>query len=360
MRIKIKLALLVLVLVFFSLSGRNTIHAQIATSGDWIGIFAPNDPDPILQGNSAVKPAYDWKYVDCDQTLAGPPTNYGDCVFTMPSTPGNYEFRMYANDTNVRMGTYGFSVIQSQGFGGTLCPIAPRAEGLISTQEDIEGFFGNFTGQCITNPQALYVPFKIPTYDELKTIFYIQIRTDSNKVKHPTISGDKSQTDIPFDGSLDHVYNLSDDLNISGNAAGPKSGVVFVDGDLRFTQDYTYGTGTTGTVFVVKGNISIDATVKTIGAVLISEGIICTSTPATGMLNLNQDCSGLVASGTNNLTVNGNLVSLSQTIVTPIRFRRNLADNYTGAAERVNLQPKYFVILRHLFSQTLQITTEVN
>lgn len=336
----------------------NNVFAQIATSRDWIGLYPEGAPDGTA-GNPK-QGAVEWKYVNCSQT-AGLPANYGECTFTMPPTPGNYEFRMYANDGNVRMGTYAISVVQTQGFGGTLCPIAPRAEGLISTNEEIKGFFGNFTGQCITNPQALYVPFKIPTYDELKVIFYNQVKTDAFKTKHVSLLGDKSQSSIPFDTSLDHIYHLADNLNMSGNVTGTKSGVVFVEKDLRFTADYTYGTGSTGTVFVVKGNISIDANVRTINAVLISEKIICTSTPASGMASLDADCTGLVPSGTNDLTVNGNLISLSQdpSILNPIRFRRTLDDN-SQASEKVNQQAKYFIILKNLFSQTLQITTEVN
>lgn len=177
-------------------------------------------------------------------------------------------------------------------------------------------------------------------------------------VEKDTLEGDKSQTNIPFDTNCDHIYQISGNLNISGNNVGSKSGVVFVDGNLNFTENYTYGSATEGSVFVVSGDVNIYKDVTSIDAVIISNGIICTAF----------DFGTSLCPGTNivtlPLTVNGSLISIKQPDPTeinpqePIRFRRSLLDN-NPPAETINHQVKYLVILRKLFSDTWQKWSEI-
>ena len=58
------------------------------TSADWLGLYQPG----------AAEGAYlDWFYAGtCTQSAGGPASPTGSCNVTMPSTPGTYEFRLYA------------------------------------------------------------------------------------------------------------------------------------------------------------------------------------------------------------------------------------------------------------------------
>ena len=172
-----------------------------------------------------------------------------------------------------------------------------------------------------------------------------------------------------------HIYLIEGNLTVSGNNSGTQSGVVFVDGNLTFTGNYCYGatgattgagdncssasspSGTIGAVFIVRGDLNIAPSVTRIDAVLISEGIIYTA---------GAGCSlpAPATPGTNSqLVINGSLISLKQPPITDpnasyIRFCRKLSNN-TLAAEIINHQPKYVVILRHLLSDTLQRWSEI-
>lgn len=166
-----------------------------------------------------------------------------------------------------------------------------------------------------------------------------------------------NQNCIPFDGSTDHIYLINGDLTVNGNNTGTNSGVVFVEGNLNFNQNYTYGSALTGTVFVVSGDVNIHIDVTRIDAVIISNGIICTA------------FDGGICPGSNivaqPLIINGSLISIKQPNPAdinppplPIRFRRSLAVN-SAAAEIINHQVKYLVILRNLFSDTWQKWSEI-
>lgn len=175
--------------------------------------------------------------------------------------------------------------------------------------------------------------------------------------KHPILTGDKTQANIPFDGTTDHIYHITGNLTISGNNAGTRTGVVFVSDNLNITGNYFYGSSsvtgpvapTIGTVFVVKSNVNIHKDVTRIDAVIISEGIICTAYDGTS-------CPANVSAS--QLTINGSLISINQTDAVSIKFHRSLADN-TQPAEKINHQVKYLVILKDLYSDTLQKWSEV-
>ena len=84
-----------------SVSAQAGTTATIAIAGgpgnttDWIGLYHPGD------ANSAF---INWLYDDsCTKTAGGSSLSSGSCSFTMPSTAGTYELRLFTHD--------GFSVL---------------------------------------------------------------------------------------------------------------------------------------------------------------------------------------------------------------------------------------------------------
>lgn len=280
--------------------------AEIATVRDWIGLFHVGDG-----GNSKSNTiSNSWVYTsNCSQTAPGASAvpqlnrngispNPSPCTFTVSPAPapGTYEFRMYANNEET-------------------------ADALIDKKTVI---FGN-----VSDP--------IP----------------------PSIS--------------DRIYHITGNLTINSNITPlDKSGVIFVDsdasgngGDLSINTNLTNANNKTGLVFVVKGDVRIDRSVTRIDAVIIAQGTIYTATNnlaatpiftcATSTVDkLNDDITSISP-----LTINGSLISLDENY--PPQFCRTLgAANDTSAAEKINQQPKYLVILRHIYSDTLQKWSEIS
>lgn len=219
----------------------------------------------------------------------------------------------------------------------------PRVtDGLISSSSITDNKFSNNTGTCVVDPnKAPFVPYKIPNYDDLKSIYYTQS-------KAPKTSSDATIiTPItPSDDGKIFDYTAAD-VNINGvvyNYNG--TAVIFIDGNINIKGDVKALASTKGLVFVVKGNIIIDQSVTQIDAILISSGYIYTAGP---------NCNSSAVSASQ-LVINGSLISLNE--ANNIKFCRTLANNATSA-EKINYQPKYLVILRNLFSDTLQKWSEV-
>lgn len=207
------------------------------------------------------------------------------------------------------------------------CSTSPRAEGLVTaTKQDPTSRFGSLAQVCILDPAAAFVPFKIPTYDSLKSLYYDQPTTIKKIIITPP---DLSNLD-----SLDAIYFKNGDLLINTINPNTSTAVIFVQNNLDIAGNITYGTPNTGLVFIVKGNIIIRPSVTTVNAVLISEGIIYTA---------GASCTNPTSAP--QLTINGSLISLIPN--NPIKFCRTLIDN-TQAAEVINHQVKYLVILRNL------------
>lgn len=243
-----------------------------------------------------------------------------------------------------------------------------RATGLVSTPSLTTPKFGT-TGGCVINPRAAFVSFKIPSFDELKSLYYTQNQTlTATKHELPTLpTGDKTQDDIPFTDTTDSLYHVNGNLLISSNNQGSRSGVVFVEGDLNITGNYCYGStcptgplsSSIGTVFVVKGNVYISPSILRVDAVIISQGTICT---AANFSTTPPTCP-LTNVTTAQLEVNGSLISLNEASpilneAPPIKFRRTLPDN-TRPAEKIIHQVKYLVILRNLYSDIIQKWSEI-
>lgn len=219
------------------------------------------------------------------------------------------------------------------------CTLNPRADGLISAI-DIQGRFGTTAGACVKDSQAPLLSFKIPSYSDLKQIYYT-----SSKAPSQTF-GDT----LPAITDGIYYFTGGGDLNIFGSPTGTGTGVIFTDGNLNIIGNITYGSGTTGLVFIVGGNISIDPDVTEVNAVLISQGKIYTAATAGGTC---------VKSSVQKppLIINGSLISLTE----PIIFCRTQANNTcaTCYSEKVNYQPKYLVILKDLMARQFQIWSEV-
>jgi hypothetical protein len=62
---------------------------------DWIGRYTGASGDVYYE---------DWKYTSsCAQNPGGSAKTSGSCTFTMPLSPGTYEFRLFANDSYARL-----------------------------------------------------------------------------------------------------------------------------------------------------------------------------------------------------------------------------------------------------------------
>ncbi|MBU1032125.1 hypothetical protein KKE03_04380, partial [Patescibacteria group bacterium] len=220
-----------------------------------------------------------------------------------------------------------------------------RATGLVSSPT-LAGNFGS-TGACIIDQKAAFAPYEIPTYDDLKSIYYTQAKSSDTSVKEPP----QASKPIKLDGAKDHIYNITEDLTISSpsDITGNQTGVIFVDGNLTIGpipgNKLTTG-ASVGLVFVVEDDVNIDPTVTQIDAVIISSGKIYTA---------GSGCTHTSPVSGSQLVINGGLVSLGDG---NIEFCRTLSDNNT-AAEKIVHQSKYLIILRDLFARNEQFWSEV-
>lgn len=238
-----------------------------------------------------------------------------------------------------------------------------KASGLVSSP-DFVSIKVNVNGQkiCVKNDRAAFVSYKLPTYDDLKSIYFDQARPTASSTfdKTELPAGDKLDGDLSLGGSKDHLYYVNGTLRIKNNMPGSKSAVIFVKNDLRISASQLT-TGSNGIVFVVGGNAYIwgDPSIASsppttrVDAVIIAQGLICTG------YNTNLDSACPAANFlSSQLTVNGSLISLNQNPGSNIQFRRLLSDN-SQPAELIRLQAKYLVILKDMFSDTLQKWSEI-
>ncbi|MBI4036628.1 hypothetical protein HY386_02000 [Candidatus Daviesbacteria bacterium] len=233
------------------------------------------------------------------------------------------------------------------------CQIGDRATGLVSAKDTITKFGNTVNGQAVCikeTDQAAFVSYKLPTYDDLKSIYYDQANPSDPPLNKTALTCNPcTQSNIPMTGGLNRLYFIPNNLNIDANLSGTgESGVVFVKENLSINQNITYGGPNSGVVFVVGGDINISKDADRIDAVLISQGTICTAYEAGGCPAANINAPQLL--------INGSLISLDST--KPIKFRRQLTDN-TQPAEKIHYEPKYLVILRNVFADALQKWSEI-
>lgn len=345
--------------IFFS----KTTLAEIATTWDWVGLFpasAGHTKADTVNGNT-------WAYTStCSQATpvpnAVPKLEDSTGCNLVPNplpTSGTYEYRMYANNKETTEALIAKSgpisadpiIPPPPPVGSNNCPTQssnPRVRDGLITTPDITGSqdkFGNDTGSCVIDSKSTFIPFKIPTYEELKSIYFTQSKA-VNKPINPsdTIIGS------PNANTLYHYNYTGTTVSTPGLNYTYSTGaaIFFVDHNLNINGNIT-GTAGGGLVLVVGGNVNIASqSVNQIDAVIISQGVICTAFDGTTCL----DGSTAV---TQKLTVNGSLISLT---AAGALFKRNLADN-SEAAEVIYQNPKYLVILKDLFSNTLQKWSEI-
>lgn len=211
-------------------------------------------------------------------------------------------------------------------------------------------------GKCIVGTRATIPAFGIPTYEEMKTLYYTQAVDSSTVFKHGASSTAQDQSYILLNngGGRDHLYLINSDLNINGAINGGELGVIFVDGNLNIRNNITQPAPNKGIVFVVKGNINILSTVTAINAVLIDYGTFCSA----------YDFSANGCPPTNTvspqLTITGSVIYLNQTAGTAPKFVRDNSSSGNGlAAEIINYDPKYLVLLKNVMARNLTVWKEV-
>lgn len=230
----------------------------------------------------------------------------------------------------------------------------PRAEGLVSTPI-LSGKFNTSTGACIIDEKAVLVTFKLPDYAELKSKYYTQAKSTSVVTKHAEVFSPSNLPNgqIDMGGTTSHLYSFSDNVTIGNpsNISGNNTGIIFVDKNLTIgplpSNRLQFGNDSSGLVFVVGGDVSIDPTVDRIDGVVISSGTIYTA---------GGGCTISSVTTSSALTINGSLISLNPS--SPMKFCRRLADN-RNPAEIVNWQGKFLAVLKDIFSQTLEKWTEI-
>lgn len=85
-----------------------TVPAGGTTTVSWSGVSSPTVADWVgLYASGAADTSYlDWKYTSsCNQTAGATAQSSGSCSFTMPTTTGNHEFRLFANDGYTKLAT---------------------------------------------------------------------------------------------------------------------------------------------------------------------------------------------------------------------------------------------------------------
>jgi len=241
------------------------------------------------------------------------------------------------------------------------CAVSDKNQGLVSSGGSITGDFGNLIAKCVVDPKAAYAPFKVPTYDDLKSLYFDQAKTSATVAKqtrstctsgNDTITGLDLRTQnllVYATCNFVHVNDVSSPLAV---ATSNKTPIIFVDNHLYIDSNLNYGGETYGIVFIVKGDIYITPSVTNINAVLVSEGNIYTAYDVSDGNATNS------VTGVSPLNINGSLLSITSTAGEKIYFNRSLNDN-SVPAELVKFQPKYLVILRGLTTQPFSIQREI-
>lgn len=285
--------------------------------------------------------------------------------------------------------------------------------GLVSAP-DLKGNLINSTCPQVTGlSQAAIAPYRLPSYTDLKSIFYTQPSNQGNTNYHliDTSSGGTIATINQNDGTYSagnsvatwlssgsdqngSVIDVNANLNIDNTITLNHPGLIFVEGDLLIKGNSSHGpfdathpmytvTGAVGLVFIVKGSINIDKSTTRVDAVLISGGktpqdddkdptknnkgyTICTAYDISRLTGDPCPNSGFTDADSNTpLIVYGNLISLNSNpapanTTTQIKFTRSLFDNTLAAAEQIFPQPKYLAIMKNIFTQPFSVQSEGN
>ncbi|MBI2021297.1 hypothetical protein HYS93_00225 [Candidatus Daviesbacteria bacterium] len=236
--------------------------------------------------------------------------------------------------------------------GCTTNTTTPRIDnGLATAGEFVSDEFGRGTnGRCIVDSLTKLDARKVEDFKYLSLLETNYNQIKSTNVKKVELTGDQTQAGFNLnDVNLKHLYHIkSGNLTISNTITSTFNQplVIFVDGNLTFSANYTYGQNNKdqGTVFVVQGDVNIDPAITQIDGFIIANGVIRTA----GATCTNSSVSAQA------LTINGSLASLGST---SIQFCRSLSNN-DSAAEKIVFQPKYLAILKDIFGRVTNIFSE--
>ncbi|MBI4037219.1 hypothetical protein HY385_02245 [Candidatus Daviesbacteria bacterium] len=207
------------------------------------------------------------------------------------------------------------------------------------------------TDKCIIGSKAAVPQFSIPTFDEMKSLYFDQSKLTS-KI---TIPGPATQGTLQaqFGSGGQKLFFVDGDLNIDGNLFPSfKAGdvvAIFVKGNLSLGSNINYTFGNSGILFIVGQDIKILNTVTAVNAFMATHGQFCSSWD-----NSSNSCQ----TSNQPLTINGSVVSLSADSAKKPQFVRSLVNN-SQPAETINYQPKYLVILKGLIARDLSVWNEV-
>ena len=243
----------------------------------------------------------------------------------------------------------------------------PRADYLItSTNQSNNNNFKSRIGTCIVDPKAAIGEFRQTSYTQLFDEFYNKSKVPANL--KDTVTGNLVIGNTSTNFQNGHVMRVTGDVYLDGSPGPPATippvtTIVFVEGNLFVRQNFTFEDNNHGIVFIVKGATYFVQTVTAFSGVVITQGdqaapnndfSICTGSDLT--TNGLACPTTAVYVGTNALVVNGSLIALSKD--RPIRFTRRLVDNSVAAAEQINQQTKYLVILNQLLARPTNIISE--
>lgn len=255
------------------------------------------------------------------------------------------------------LGVYLYTYVTPHVFAQTPCQVTGAgeesfADGLISAGGGITGKVDSATGACVVDPAAKYATYELPkNYEELKNTYYLRAKPPANAASSSNTQGAIKNLD-----TKNQIYNFTGNFSVSAPITGTNTGIIFIDGNLDINSNIDYPSPTGGLVFVVKGNVLISGDTKKIDAVIISFGTICTIANGGTCAPTPTLCPGATSATIQcQLVVNGSLISLN--VNQPILFRRTLIDNQQ-AAELIKQQPKFLVLLKDIFSETLEIRNE--
>jgi hypothetical protein len=211
-------------------------------------------------------------------------------------------------------------------------------------------------GRCIVGSRATIPSFGIPSYDDLKSLFFTQAAGNANVTKHTAASSAQDQSFIALNAGAnrDHLYAINGDLTINSAILGGELGVIFVDGNLNIRSNITQPAPNKGIVFIVKGNMNISSSVTQINAVLINYAVFCSAYDFTA-----NTCPA------NNVTapqlaINGSVIFLNTADrVSPSFVRDNSSSGNGSPAETLTFDPKYLVVLKNVMTRNLTVWKEV-
>lgn len=203
-------------------------------------------------------------------------------------------------------------------------------------------------GTCVYGQANKIDTATIPTYDDLKSIYFDQ----SKSATKSTITNLNSGA-LTTGGNL-FYYNGG--LEITSKLEVPnKAVVVFINGNLTLNPNgagneeiVTVGSNSSGIVFIVKGDIRVGKNVSKIDAFMITEGVFCSS--------WDKDESKCSKSDGKQLVINGSVIAINPN--NPPSFMRTNGVN-ASPSEKIIYQPKYIPLMSSVMAKNETYWSEV-